>query len=316
MDIYDVIIIGGGCAGFPAGLYTSRRSLKTLVLSKDLGGQISMANIVENYPGIDEIGGLDLATKFKSQAEKFGIDFSFDTVEKITKNPNDFVVKTVQKEYKAKTIILSFGKTPRNLDVPGEKQFTGKGVVYCATCDGPLYKDKDIAIIGGGNSAFSALDYMSKLANKIYLVHRREDFKAESVLIERAKEDKNVEMVLSTKVTEIKGKDFVDSIEIESLKDKKKSVLEVQGVFVEIGFMVDASFVKDLVELDEYNQVIVNNKCETKTPGLFAAGDVTNVPYKQAVISAGMGAIAGLSANSYLSEKYGKTVKHLDWGKR
>ncbi|MFC1656555.1 thioredoxin-disulfide reductase [Patescibacteria group bacterium] len=314
MNIYDVIIVGGGCAGFPAALYTSRRSLKTLVLSKDLGGQISTASVVENYPGIDEIGGLDLANKFKAQAEKFGTEFSFDTVEKLTKDGENFKVKTIQKEYQAKTVILAFGKTPRNLKVPGEKEFTGKGVVYCATCDGPLFKGKDIAIIGGGNTAFSALDYMSHLANKIYLVHRNEDFKAETVLIEKAKKDKNVEFVLNSKVLEIQGKDFLEGIKVENLKEKKQSELKVQGVFVEIGFVVDANFVQGLVDLDEFNQIIVNSKCETKTPGLFAAGDVTTTPYKQAVISAGMGATAGLSVNSYLSAKHGKTVKNLDWG--
>jgi thioredoxin reductase (NADPH) len=313
--MYDVIIIGGGCAGSPAALYASRRSFKTLVISKSLGGQIATTTTVENYPGIEHIGGLDLAVKFKEHAEKFGAEFVSDSVTKIIPQKDMFKIQTSQKEYETRSIILAFGKTPRNLSVPGEKEFTGKGVVYCATCDGPLFKGKDIAVVGGGSSAFTALNYMVDLANKIYLVHRRSEFKAEDVLIERAKKAKNVEFILDSQIAKIEGGNLVERVQVENLKDNKKSELRVNGVFIEIGFVVDTTFIKDLVELDEYNQIIVNNKCETKTPGIFAAGDVTNTPYKQAVVSAGMGATAALAVNDYLHAKDGKRAKKLDWGK-
>ena len=313
--MYDVIIIGGGCAGLPAAIFATRRELKTLVIAKDLGGQISMTNKVCNYPGLDGIDGLELVTKMKDQAAKYGSEFVFDTATKVDKSPNGFTVQTHQKTYEAKTVILAFGKTPRNLDVPGEKEYSGKGVVYCATCDGPLFKDKTIAIVGGGNSAFTALEYMSKLAKKIYLVHRREEFKAEEVLVEKAKKDPKIEFVLDSAVQKILGNKFVEKIEIRNLKDNRVSGLEVQGVFVEIGFEVNADFVKDLIELDNYKQIVTSIKGETKTPGLFAAGDVTNYPYKQAVISAGAGAAVGLAAFDYLSAKESKKTKTLDWGK-
>jgi len=313
--MYDVIIIGAGAAGMTAALYAARRALKTLVISKDIGGQATMTSHIENYPGIDLINGMELMLKFKNQAEKFGAEFVFGEVRKIKKEKDIFTVWANGGNYKAQVLILAFGLTPRDLGVPGEEKFRGKGISYCATCDAPLYKNKIVAVVGGGNSALDAAFLLSKMAVKVYLIHRREEFRGEEILIKRVKENSNIELILNSEVREVKGDKKIESILIEDNQGKKREI-KIDGVFVEIGHEVKADFIRGLVNLNEKNEIIVDCNCQTSEPGIFAAGDVTNMEYKQIVISAGEGAKAALSAYRYLEEKTGKRGMGIDWGRK
>jgi len=311
--MYDVIIVGAGPAGLTAGIYTSRRNLKTLILSKDLGGQAATTPHIENYPGFEMIEGFELMKKFEEQNKDFGVEIIYEEVVKMTPKGNTFVVKTAEKEYEGKTVILAFGKTPRSLGVPGEKEFTGRGISYCATCDAPLFRDKVVVVIGGGNSALDAVLLLSGIGKKVYLVHRRDEFRGFEALIKEVKKKGNVELILSHVVVEFKGDNLLKSMIIESKKTKERKELEMEGVFIEIGSEVKTNFIKDLVKLDENNHVIINNNCETSHSGIFAAGDVTNTPFKQVVVAAGEGSKAGLNAYNYIHGI--KAAIIADWSK-
>lgn len=306
--MYDVIIIGGGPAGLSAAIYSSRRALKTLVISRDIGGQIAKTPDIENYPGVEKISGVELANKFKTQAEKFGATIIFEETTKIEKTEDKFSVKTLRNEYEAKTVILASGKKPRELDVPGENEFKGRGVSYCATCDAPFFKNKTLAVVGGGNSALDAALLASKYCKKVYLIHRRDSFAGEQVLIDTVNFTKNIEVVFNSQIKEIKGEQVVKSV---VLSDDK--IIETDGVIVEVGFIVDHSLVEGLVDIDSKKQVVVNNIQETSVPGIFAAGDLTTTPYKQAIISAAEGAKAALSCYDYLQKLQGKRGILADW---
>ncbi len=298
--IYDVVIVGGGPAGLTASIYTSRRALKTMVITKDIGGQLSLTDDVGNYPGFESIAGLTLSQKFQEQAAKTGTEFLFDEVVSLEKNNGEFLLKTFgNKEIKARTVILAFGLTPRDLNVPGEKELTGRGITYCATCDGPLYRGKDVAVIGGGNSALDAAEYLSKVAKKVYLLVRGEAFRGEQVLIDKVKAAENVEVIFQAQTKEIKGKERVQSLVYE--KQGKNEEVVVEGVFIEIGHMAKTTWLKAAgIDLTEHDEIKINQNNETNLPGVFAAGDVTDVNYKQAVISAGEGSKAALQAYKYL----------------
>jgi len=301
--MYDVIIVGAGPAGLSAALYATRRALKTLVLTKNLGGQTAMTLNMENYPGVPEVAGVKLMEEFKSQAEKYGAEIKFDAVTGISKDGNGFKLTSESgDEYNSKAVLLAFGKTPRKLDVPGEQEFLNKGVVYCATCDAPLFGGKDVAVIGGGSSAVDAALLLAKIANKVYLIHRRDEFRAEDILVDRVKQESKIGLVLNSTVEAIKGDAFVGSIDIKEVKTNKTSSLDVQGVFVEIGYKVNTEMLKDLIDLNETGEVIVDEHNQTSLPGVFAAGDITTVPYKQTIISAGEGAKAALSIYNYINK--------------
>jgi thioredoxin-disulfide reductase len=311
--MYDVIIVGAGPAGLTAGIYTSRRNLKTLILSRDLGGQVTTTPYVENYPGFESIEGFKLMQLFEKQVKGFGVEIKYEEVIKIKPKKKTFIVETKKNKYESKTVILAFGKTPRNLNVPGEKEFSGKGISYCATCDGPLFKNKVVAVIGGGNSALDAAIMLSEIAKKVYLIHRRDEFRGFEYLVEEVKKKKNVELVLSHVAVEFKGDKVLRSMIIESVKTKERKELKVNGVFIEIGSEVKTDFVKDLVKLDKNNHIIINNNCETSHPGIFAAGDVTNTPFKQIVVAAGEGAKAGLNVYNYIHGIKAEII--ADWSK-
>jgi len=322
MDVvksYDVIIIGAASAGLSAAIYTARRNLKTLVLSKDLGGQASLTPFIENYPGFESIGGFELMQLFEKQAKNYGAEIIYEAVTKIVPKNNEFVVTTTNNTFSSKAIILAFGKTPRSLGVPGERNFEGKGISFCAVCDMPLFRDKVIGVAGGGFSALDAALYGSEITKKVYLIHTGQ-LAAPEADIQRLKQTKNIEIYLDTKVVEFKGDKFLRSVVIEDMKTKKRKELAVDGFFVEIGSEIKRDLVKDLVKLDSNNQIIVNDRCETFypnsdkiRPGIFAAGDVTSVPYKQVVISAGEGAKAALEAYNYIR---GIKVPFMaDWAK-
>jgi len=312
--MYDVIIVGAGPAGLTAAIYTSRRKMKTLVLSKGLSDQVSETPHIENYPGFLKIEGFKLLQKFEEQVRDFGVEIIFEEVVEIKSRGKSFIVKTVtKKSYEAKVLILAFGKIPRTLEIPGEKEFTGKGVSYCATCDAPLYKNKTVAVIGGGNAALDATLLLSKIAKKVYLVHRRDEFRGFESEIDKVKKRKNIELVLSHVAVEFKGNKVIKSIIIESKKTGKKNEIKVDGAFVEIGSIVKTDFVKDLVKLDKNGYIIVNKNCETSHPGVFACGDVDNTPFKQIVVAAGEGAAAGLMAYNYLHGIKAEII--IDWRK-
>jgi thioredoxin-disulfide reductase len=310
---YDVLIIGGACAGLAAGTYAARRAMKSLILTKDIGGQIATTPTVENYPGIDFITGPDLGNDMMKQALKWGAEVVYDEVHKIEKlGEKSFQVTGDKGVYHSQSIILAYGKTPRSLDVPGEKQYAGRGVSYCVTCDAPLYKNRTVVVVGGGNSAMEGALILAKICAKVYLVHRRDEFRGEAVLLEQINNEPKIEKVLSSASQEVLGDgQYVTALRVESVTDPAQTRdLEVHGIFVEIGFIVNSALIKDIVELDRLNQVITNKRMETSTPGIFAAGDITDSPYKQAVISAGEGAAAALTAYSYLND--GKPAG-VDW---
>jgi thioredoxin reductase (NADPH) len=318
--MYDVIIIGAGAAGLTSAIYTGRKKMKTLVISVDIGGQTLLTNHIENYPGYtDGIEGFPSGPKlmqlFDSQAKKFGAEFVSGKVNKIEKQQNGFkIMLTNGENYESRALILAYGKVPRSLGVPGEEKFIGRGVSTCATCDAPIFKGKTVAVIGGGNSAVEAAELLTKYATKVYLIHRRDAFRADEVTIEKVKKLPNIEFVLNSTATEVKGDKFVASLMLEDVNTKQKREIEVGGVFVEIGYVIETEFVKDLVKINEKNEIIVNESGETSCPGIFAAGDLTSFPYKQTVISAGQGAMAGLTAYAYLMKLEGKTGARIDWG--
>ncbi|MEM5869651.1 MAG: thioredoxin-disulfide reductase [Candidatus Aenigmatarchaeota archaeon] len=307
MESYDVIIIGGGPAGLTAGIYSARRKLKTLIITMTVGGQVLLSKTVCNYPGFLNVSGINLVNRMKKQAERAGAEIILDEVKQILPQEKEFLVKTETKEFLARALILAFGKKPRSLNVPGEKELIGKGVSYCATCDAPLFKNKNVAIVGGGNSALDAALLLSKFASKVFLIHRREEFRGFEAFVEEVKKKKNVELLMSSILTEIKGEQKVSSIVVKNLKTGETKEIAVDGVFIEIGYDVDPSLVKGLVKLDEYNQIVVDSNCRTFypdsekiRPGIFAAGDATNVIFKQIVVAAGEGAKAALAAYNYL----------------
>ncbi|MBU4331954.1 thioredoxin-disulfide reductase [Patescibacteria group bacterium] len=312
---YDAIIVGAGAAGLTAGLYAARRNLKTLILSKDIGGQTAVATEIENYPGVpDEPNGLLLMQKFRQQAESFGAVIQSGEVKSIKPQNNVFIVKTHKTNHKTKTVILAFGLIPRKLGVPGEKKFTGKGVVYCATCDGPLFRNKIVAVAGGGNSGLDAADFLAGIAKQVYLIHRRDKFRAEAVLQKKIQRAKNVKIILNSAIKKINGKDKVESIIVAETKKGSSQEIKVDGVFVEIGYEAKTDWLEGLIKLNEKNEIVTDENCQTNVPGIFAAGDVTDAPYKQIVISAGEGAKAALQAYGYIQHK-GGTKEEPDWGR-
>ncbi len=307
---YDVIIVGGGPAGLTAAIYTGRKKLKTLIVTAVVGGQTILTNHIENYPGFDLVAGPELISKFERQAEKFGADLVINEVNKIIKKGKGFEVCLRTKErYHAKSVIIASGKIARKLGIPGEEEFLGKGVSTCATCDSAFFKDKVVAVVGGGNSGFEAAELLNKFAKKVYLIHRSETFRADEITVKKVKSLKNVEIVTNTIVKKINGTKFVESIDIENVVDKKKKNLQVDGIFIEIGYMLDTNWLKGFVKRNKYGEIIIDSRNRTSREGIFAAGDVSNIIFKQTVISAGEGAKAGLEAYKYVKHE----EKVVDW---
>ena len=308
--MYDVIIVGGGAAGMTAAIYTGRKALKTALITIEIGGQTSQAMHMENYPGFKG-EGIDLMEKFRAQVMEFGAQIIPGKVNKISKIKGGFeVALTDNQKYQSKSLILAYGKVPRSLEIEGEKKYIGKGLHVCAVCDAPMYANKVTAIIGGGNSALDSAIYLSKIAKKVYLIHRRDEFRGDELLVERVKELDNVEIVLSHIPKEIVGEEHVEKLILENVKDNSERELEVDGIFSEIGFKIDVSFVKDLVDINDKQEIKIDRKGRTSHEGIFAAGDVTDIHYKQTIVSAGEGAKAALSAYEFLQ---GKDITGTDW---
>lgn len=313
--VYDIVIVGGGASGLSAAIYATRRELKTLVISQDVGGQAATTPDIENYPGVGLINGLALMNSFKDQAEKFGAEFKFETVKQVTKTENgNFIVHTNTFSVETQTVILAFGLSHKHLDIPGEEDFQGNGVTYCATCDGSLYKGKNVVVVGGGSSATETVIYLSDIAKHVTLINRSDAFRAEPILLDKIKAKSNVDVILDATPKEIRGETCVTAFIVTDNKTQKDLSVACDGVFVEIGFTVKADWTQGLVATDERKQIKITPKCETNVPGIFASGDVTTIAFKQVVISAGEGAKASLQAYQYLLGKSGKRGAFIDWG--
>lgn len=296
--MFDIIIVGAGPAGLTAAIYLARKRMKILVLTEEFGGQTAKAANVENYPGIDKIAGSDLIDQMHKQIEDLKVESRTYKVESIEKKDDIFQVKTSDENFEAKSVIMASGKTPRELGVPGEKEYLGKGVGYCVTCDGPLFKDKNVAIIGGGNSCLDSALEIEKYAAKIYLINVNEEFQGDMIRVEKVKKSSKIEIISEAKTTGFEGEQFLKKLLYE--KDGEAKEILVDGVFVEIGWQPAAESVKDLVELNALKEIKIDALNQTKTPGLFAAGDVTETPHKQIIIAAGEGAKAALNAWKYI----------------
>ncbi len=309
---YDILIIGAGAAGLTAAVYTTRKKLKTGVISIDVGGQTNLTSNIENYPGVDAMHGAMLMQAFLKQATSFGASLVMGKVGKVENlNPGFRVNLKDGQKLTCKALILAFGKVPRTLGIPGEDNYFGKGISTCVTCDGPLFNGKDVVVVGGGNSAIEGALEMSHIAKKVYLVHRRDKFTADAVTVDKLKKAGNIEVVYNSVCTEVKGDRFVRSVTVEDVITKAKRDLPISGMFLEIGFIMDISMLDGLgLQVNEKKEIVNDMRCNTNVPGIFAAGDCTIIPYKQTVISAGEGAKAGLEAHRYLTGAKGIS---LDW---
>ncbi|MEI8176758.1 MAG: thioredoxin-disulfide reductase [Candidatus Omnitrophota bacterium] len=301
---YEVVIIGAGVAGLTAGIYASRSGLRTLVVEKaGPGGQIIRTEMVENYPGFPEgISGYDLVEKIKAQAERFGVIFAAGDIGRITAAPGGgFLVPAVDgEEYTARSVIIASGAAQKMLGVPGEERLTGRGVSYCATCDGPLFRGREVVVVGGGDSAVGEAIYLAKLAKKVYLVHRREQFRAAKILQDRLLGCPNVELRLNCTTAEITGEDRVTGIRINNLRSGAQETIPVSGIFIYVGLLPNTDFLKGVVKLDEKGFIVTDALMETSMPGVFACGDARANIFKQVVVACGEGAIAADSSWHYI----------------
>jgi len=299
--VYDLMIVGGGPAGLAASVYAARKQLKTLLISGDIGGQINTTLGIENYLGYQFIEGPELINKFQTQVSQFPIDQKIgDKISRLDKIDEGFeAILEIGDKYQAKAAIVATGKSPRKLNVPGEKELTGRGVTYCAICDGPVFAGQRVVVVGGGNSALEAALDMVKIAEHVDLVSLT-PLTGDSILVERLATAKNLSLFTEHQTEEIKGQDLVAGVLIKDLKSGEKKVLDVTGVFIEIGLVPNSGAVKGLVGLNKWGEVPVTPACETTVPGLYAAGDVTDVPEKQIIVAAGEGAKAALQAQRYL----------------
>ena len=294
--MYDLVIVGAGPAGMTSAIYSARQKLKTLIISKDFGGQMAQKAVeIENYPGFEKITGFDLISKMESQVKN--VDVVREKVIEVKKENDIFFLKTEgDKVFQSKVVIIAIGAEPRRLNVLGEANYLGRGVSYCSTCDGPLFKNKEVAIIGGGDAGFETAIFMKNYASKIYILEQEESVKAS---IDNQKKASGIEVITSARLKEIKGDNFVNQIVFELLG--KEKTLDVKGVFIQAGYVPETSFLGDLVELNEKKEIIVNFETfETKTRGLFAVGDVNCGKVKQIVVACGQGATAVIHGYKYI----------------
>jgi thioredoxin reductase (NADPH) len=303
--MHDLIIIGGGPAGLTAGLYNARARLDVLLLERLApGGQVLTTDWVENYPGFpDGISGFELMDKMKTQAMRFGLKILSEEVAKLELSEKRKVVTTTQGPKEANAIILASGATWKKLGIEGEDELMGRGVSFCATCDGPFYRDQDVAVIGGGDTAVEEAIFLTRFVSKVYLVHRRDQLRATKLLQERAMAQEKIEFVWDTVPVQILGKDGVEGIELKNVKTGSVSRRDVKGVFVFIGTIPNTELVKGQVDLDENGFVITDNNMETSVPGVFAAGDVRSKLFRQIATAVGEGAAASFSAEKYIESR-------------
>ena len=297
--MYDLIIIGAGPAGITAAVYAARKKMSFLVITQDIGGQAAWSGDIENYTGYQFVTGPELVSKFEEHMRKYRIDTKeSESVTDIERSDDKIKVKTKKGQYEAKTVIIASGKVSKSLGVPGEKEFKNKGLTYCATCDGPLFSGKDVAVIGGGNSALDAALQLIKIARKVYIINNTSKLGGDPVMKEKIESSDVVTVLNDARVTAITGDKMVSGMTV--CRNGKDESLAVEGIFVEIGLIPNSGFAKD-VEKNVHGEIRINGRNETNIPGVFAAGDVTDVPEKQIIIAAGEGSKAALSAFKYIS---------------
>lgn len=306
-EIYDVIIIGGGPAGLTAGLYAGRARLKTLILEKaTAGGQAATTDLIENYPGFpDGVGGYELTQRIRQQAEHF--DCQIKEISPVTNIEADGDLRRVVTEngdFMAKTIIIASGSEPRTMGVPGESEFRGKGVSYCATCDGAFFRDKVVAVVGGGNSAVEEAIFLTKFASKVYIIHRRSELRADKIVQERAFSNPKIEMIWDAHVKKILGNGKVEEMVVENKRTHERRDVPVDGVFFYIGNVPNTTFCEGAVDLDDGDYVITSESLLTSVPGIFACGDCRANLLKQVAVAVGEGALAAVEADKYIAENF------------
>ncbi len=303
--MYDVIIIGGGPAGMTAAIYAARKVLSQVMISPDVGGQATWASEIENYLGYPYVTGFDLAMKFEAHFKSFNVNRVDDKVAVMEVRPPIFWVKTEGgQEFEGRSVIVCSGRSARNLGVPGEEEYKGRGVTYCATCDAPLYGGKDVAVVGGGNAGLDAAIQLSKIAKQVYLIESDAKLTGDPKYQQSLENASNVKVLTGTEVAEIHGNRVVDSITITDCRTNVRSDIEVGGIFVEIGSMPNCQFLPPEVAVNRHGEVLIDCVCHTSVEGVFAAGDVTNIPHKQIIIAAGEGAKALIEADDYLIRNY------------
>ena len=302
--MYDVVIIGAGPAGYTAGIYCSRARHNTLLISGILpGGQLMNTTDVENYPGFsDGIMGPDLMTVMRKQTEKMGTKIIDDEVTSVDFKTNPLKVKTASEEFEARTVIVCTGANPRKIGLDGEQTFAGKGVSYCATCDGAFFKDQELIVVGGGDSAMEEATFLTKFASTVHIIHRREEFRASKIMQERALANEKIKVHFNCTVKDIQGDQKFRKVILNNTKTNEDEILDDGGLFVAIGHEPNSKMFQNQLELDENGYVIIKNNTETSISGVFCAGDVHDHRYRQAVTAAGFGCMAAIDVDKYLAE--------------
>ena len=302
---HDVIIIGAGPAGYTAGIYCSRARHDTILISGLLpGGQLMNTTDVENYPGFDEgIMGPDLMQIMRKQTENMGTKIVDDVVTNVDFSQNPFKVSTASTNFEAKTVIVCTGATPRKIGIDGEQTFAGKGVSYCATCDGAFFRDQELAVVGGGDSCMEEATFLTKFASKVHIIHRRDEFRASKIMQERALNNEKITVHWNSTVSDIKGDQKVQQVILKDTKTGEEASMGMAGVFVAIGHEPNPELFKDQLELDENGYIVLNKNTQTSVDGVFSAGDVHDHRYRQAVTAAGYGCMAAIDVDKYLSEQ-------------
>lgn len=301
---YKVLILGSGPAGLAAALYAARAELSPLVLTgMELGGQAALTHTIENYPGFPEgVGGSELGELFQKQAERFGARVEFDTATEVDLSKRPFTVKTYGQEFKAETLIISTGASPTHLNVPGEVDLTGKGVSYCATCDGWFFKDKKVAVVGGGDSALEEAIFLTRYASSVTIIHRRDELRAGAILQSRAKANPKISFIWDTVVTEVAGKEAVKVLKLKNVKTGEESEFTTDGLFIFIGHKPNTSMFVGKLEMDAGGYIVADKRMQTSVPGVYAAGEACDPIFRQVITSAGMGAAAAMQAAKFLEE--------------
>lgn len=302
--VEKIIIIGAGPAGMSAALYAARAELRPLLITgTQIGGQIALSHIVENYPGFPEgTGGAELSELFQKHAEHFGARFEFDHVTSVDFSRRPYLVNTYSKQYKAETVILATGASPVHLNVPGEKELTGRGVSYCGTCDGFFFKNKKVIVVGGGDSALEEGLFLTRFASSVTVVHRRDELRAGVFLENKAKSHPKIDFIWNTIITEIIGDKAVEAARLKDVVTGEERVHPIEGVFIFIGHTPNTEMYRDYLKIDEKGYIHTDTSMKTELPGIFVAGEIADPTYRQVITSAGMGAAAAIQATRYLEE--------------
>lgn len=306
MGDWEVLIVGAGPAGLTAGIYSGRAGHQTLILERELvGGQVAKTAIVENYPGFDEpVDAVELVARMEKQARRFGCQFETGEVTGIDRSGAGLEVKTAIGNFNPGAVIICTGTKPRSLGVEGEERFVGYGISYCAICDGPLFRDQEVAVVGGGDSALAEANYLTRFCSRVYLIHRRDEFRAAKVCQERTRQNPKIELLLSRVVTGLNGTKRLESLKIKDLKTGGETTLPIAALFIYVGLVPDTAWCQGVLNLDDAGFIITDENLQTSWPGVFAAGDVRRKPLRQIATAVGDGALAAMMAHDYLNLRH------------